>query len=226
VSSQLSPKQALQSEAQGLLADFDTNRQIVAQPVWDSAFTNAARDLTRWQPLRKLTPTITVQTGDTSATLPSDFIEIDEDSFNRAVNPSSLGFSYSSYVFTLASMNAASGGFGLLGATGQPFPLGTRFEFTDDGAGGKLFTWDQPVQLQWDIQFAYLARHSVTDTVSTLPEDIKDLFLLKACKYACQALARQLAGDKYLNGHYKDLAAGFEEDFIERTRFRPIGRAG
>ena len=220
------PKTALISEAQGLLGDTDPNRPIVSQTIWDSAINGAARDLSRYAPLRKLIPVITVNKGDLSAPLPSDFLEIDVQSFNSAINPLNYANSYNAFIFSLSSISSASGGFGFFSGTDQPFQPGTNFEFTDDGAGGKLFTWDQPVQLEWQIQFACYAQHSVTDAGSTVPEQLKDVFLLKVCEYACRALSRQLAGDRYLNEQYGKLADGFCEEFENRTKFRPSGRAG
>jgi hypothetical protein len=222
-------KEQLIEEAQGLMFDTDPGAQDVPQKVWDSVIPQALRDFSRYSP-RLLPLTIAIEANALTVDLPAGFIEIDVTSFNRAINTRNLPYSYRSFVYVLNSTTSASSDLPSYFSTFNPQ---TSYRFADGGANGKQLIMD-PVPAQAStLKCLYNASHILTepsddDEVGSIsvPDDKRDLLLLKMCALACRALARQLAGDKYLQPHYTRLAADFNEDYENRTRFVPVGFAG
>lgn len=219
------PKQTLITEAQGLLGD-DANNSDVSQSIWDSSIASALRDLSRYSPLRKLL-TLNLTEGQTQADLPADFLEVDTQSFDAAIRPQPPASTFDNYVFALQSSTAAASDFpGVFAPMLKMFADQTRFEFLDDGSGGRVLNVSPGPIETVTLEFVYLARHSLDDSVDTVPDSLRDLLLLKVCEYACRALSRLLAGDATLNPQYKSMADEFSQEFEARTRFRPKGIAG
>jgi hypothetical protein len=194
--------------------------------VWYQAIANGLRDLSRYAPLEK-SLTLEIASGDLAKTLPDDFIAPVEKSFNRAVNPCNYAYTWRSFVFTLQSATSAASDLPTYLNPGPSiFQSATQFRFLDDGEGKKRLAWNLAAQSAKTLDFDYLAQHQVTDELITVPDSKRDLLLLLVCKYACRAMARNLAGDKLLNPHYTKLAKDFGDDYENRTRFTPIGIAG
>lgn len=220
------PFEALVGEAQGLMYDTISGAPDVPDEVWKSVLPNALRDFSRYSPLRKLLE-LQIASGDLLKALPADFISVEVESFNRAVNPLNSPYTWRGFVFALQSTTSAASDLpSYFSPTSVIFQPGTCFRFLDDGSGGKRLAWNPAAAQATTLAFDYQAKHAVTDEVITVPDAERDLLLLLMCKYACRALARQLAGDKNLKKHYSELAGEFGHDYENRTRFAPIGVAG
>jgi hypothetical protein len=229
----MSAKTDLIAEAQGMIFDTVEGANDVPEEVWNSAIKQALRDLSRYS--SQLLPiTIEIAANESAVDLPVGFIEVDIASFNRAINPKNLPFTWRSFVYVLQSQTSASSD---LPSYFNRSPMGieaqSSFRFCDGGANGKQLIVDPVPQAAQAIKCLYLAAHTLTEATEdepngalSVPDDKRDLLLLLMCRFACRALSRHLAGDKYLMKHYAEISEDFGRDYENRTRFAPVGIAG
>jgi hypothetical protein len=256
-SSQTPKRDTLIAEAQGLLFDFAQSEEgappevpDIPDKVWEAVLPVALADYSIWYPRRKLAE-VQVTSGSIEAELPPDFMHPDPDSFNAAVNPGGLVYSFSEVHFeigtapvrptnalgSLSQFSGVPGGLGIYtppyspspaASVGIPFAAGTRFDFTDDGAGGKKMLMTPASGTSGTLKFIYNALHSVDVTfndqqqaveVFTVPSESRQVLLFRLCQLALNALARQLAGGEEEKA-MKRMAETFKGLYDERTRKR------
>jgi hypothetical protein len=255
--SQTPKRDALIGEAQGMLFDFPESAEgappevpDIPEKVWEAVLPAALADYSPWYPLRRLAEVeVTAQSID--AVLPADFMSPDPDSFNAAVNPNGFVYSFSEVHFeiglaqarptnAMGSLDRFTGVPGSLGiytppyspspaaSVGIPFSPGTRFDFTDDGQGGKKMLITPAAGTAGTLRFIYNALHKVTTTtndqqqaveVFTVPAESRQVLLYRLCQLALIAMARQLAGGEEEKS-FKRLAGDFKEMFDEKTSKR------
>lgn len=150
---------------------------------------SALGELSTWRAFRRLI-TVTLDPGKFDYLLPADFIVIDVESFNHAVNPAALHYSWTGQQFELGyvSEQTASGrqrgmpstpvglstAWNPYGIFSQPygspqsvsfgvlFIPGTRFEFAQTDAGAPImYTSPRPAKAG-DVKFLAECRHQIT----------------------------------------------------------------
>lgn len=225
---------ALLKRVQALLYE-DAEVRDVPRDIIEDILPTALEEFSEWYPLR-LQANIPIVSGTLQYALPSGFKEVDPDSFNEAVNPSSLSYSYSGYSFELGhtqarATNAMTSGIPSFPGLDQllirpPFESGTKFDFLDDGNGGKVMAITPKPAQTIEIRFVYLAAHTIglkndaegQDEIFTPASTDVYVLALKLCEHACRALSRQMMDDKFMMKNLMGLAKDFRTQFTERTR--------
>jgi hypothetical protein len=163
INSVTSPATYLIRRAARMIADTDLESPDISRETWDAALPMALMELSRWKPLLKQT-SVTVDEGVHNFALPSDYLQIDWDSFGDAIGARKWSEEGQSYLFSFDStIAAATGVTGYLGGMSKPFVDSTRFQIIDDGAGGKLLSFAPKCQTTATLFYCYSAYQQVVD---------------------------------------------------------------
>lgn len=174
------------------LYDLNNEKTVIDEDVIKLHLNSALNVMGEWRPLRKLT-TLSLDVTKFDYPLPADFVTIDLDSFNHAVNPAQLSYMWNGQTYELGYSSAAKqmqslppipglgGGFPF-GAYNPPygqsssiafgmfFIPGNRFEFANGANGTRImYTSPKPAKTG-SLQFLYQARHTITADTGTDPD--------------------------------------------------------
>jgi hypothetical protein len=211
-------------EAKAMIFDLFKDAPLIDNTVWAKAVPNALIDLSKYKPMKKRFD-LAVISGQELIDLPVDFVTLDQKDLNIRLEKYRCKIVLRDQVFALEWLTAASSSV-LAYTSSSPFAKDSTLQVIDDGTG-KRQLWLEPAPVgSVTIKTLYLARHQVTDTLNTLPEDLRELALQKTCYFACIALAVLVAGDKEICDKMKELAEHFNAEYEKSTRFVPFGMTG
>lgn len=226
------------------LFDLDSSAPIIEDKVLDVHLGSGLSHLDKWRPLR-LVATLVMDPTTYLYNLPADFIEIELESFNSAVNPSRLAYNWSGYQYELGfpgsamsrPMGVSSSPFGLFNppysgsqslSFGIIFLPGTRFEFANNPDGSKTMLTSPMPSKPGDLKFLYHARHLITDDDSTQTPAVvggntvaiedRRILWAKVGQLACYSLARKTAANRFTSRTFLNLAKECESEFNSDTR--------
>jgi hypothetical protein len=229
------PLASLIASARKKLADTDKDAPLIDDAVWDQAVPDALGDLSRFKPLRKRID-LTFTIGADEIDLPSDFMQMDLDDFNRALKPYGLFVTMRGVIFAFEWISSAATDISTAFATNPyavaPIERGTTYQLIDDGAGGKKLWLDQAPRTTTTVKTLYHAMHQVRDAdqgnnveaVNTVPLQFRDVLLMRVCYHALLGLAALVLGDKDATTKTQELAELFNCQFEKRVAFAPYGR--